>query len=110
MGTDIESFTWVPFVGDQQYNASAFNTYVLDITRTEIQLVGLYAVTPSVFETTRPDFLTVYHQESGLPLGEQLYTASGSQGMGIGTYLAERALAGPNSDYDYRGKIMTYYH
>lgn len=50
--------------------------------------VAIYAVQPSVFEVSTDDFLNLFSEESGLPLGEQLYTASGSQGAGISTYIA----------------------
>ena len=40
--------------------------------------VGMYAVQPSIFDTANDDFLTVFHEDSGLSLGEQLYTAAGS--------------------------------
>jgi hypothetical protein len=56
--------------------------------------VGLYGVLPGMFESTVPDFLNVDREQSvtltGLPLGEQLYTARGSQGLALGSYIARQ--------------------
>jgi hypothetical protein len=48
--------------------------------------IGFYAVQPNAFDVARKDYLSVYESDSGLPFAEQLYTARGSQSVGLGTY------------------------
>jgi hypothetical protein len=79
LSNKIDSFTWIPFVGDKNFGKSPVtSTMITDLTQLIQYPVGFYAVQPNVFEVSKPDFLSVYSQESGLPLGEQLYTAKGS--------------------------------
>lgn len=40
--------------------------------------MGVYAVTPFIFDTTGNEFIDIYYDDSGLKLGEQLYTAKGT--------------------------------
>lgn len=53
--------------------------------------VGVYGTQPNAFEVARTDFLTVFERNSGLSIGEALYTPAGSQGVAISTYVAEQA-------------------
>jgi hypothetical protein len=47
-------------------------------------------VQPSIFDAALEDFLvTKWTTGSALSLGEQLYTARGSQSVGIGHYITE---------------------
>lgn len=49
--------------------------------------VGFYGVQPSIFDATVPEFLRLsFKSDSTLSIGEQLYTAKGSQGVGTGQY------------------------
>jgi len=47
--------------------------------------VGVYASQPQIFDSLLEDFLIEYWvSDSALSLGEQLYTARGSQSAGVG--------------------------
>ena len=84
---------------------------ITDLTQLIQYQVGFYAVQPNVFEVSKPDFLSVYSQESGLPLGEQLYTAKGSQSIGIGTYQSWQFQIDPDSKGSFANKsalLITY--
>ena len=49
-----------------------------DFAKLKSFTMGTYGVTPYVFETTGDDFIEIYYVDSGLTLGEILYTARGS--------------------------------
>ncbi|CDW77763.1 family protein [Stylonychia lemnae] len=51
----------------------------------------IYGVTPSIYDATISDFLVkgTYNESTGLPFGEQLYTARGSQGIGMSSVIAD---------------------
>lgn len=51
---------------------------MMDYARMYKHNLGMYAVTPFIFETTGDTFMDLYYEDSGLMLGEQLYTARGS--------------------------------
>jgi len=82
----ISSFSWVTadivnFEGNQ-----VKDVYLSDFSRLNKKYTGTYGVTPNVFSSTINTFLDVNYENgtTGLSLGEQLYTARGSQGVGIG--------------------------
>lgn len=52
----------------------------------------IFGVQPSIFESTVEGIAEIIQQkESGLTLGEQLYTPAGSQSIGLGQYSATLA-------------------
>lgn len=68
---------------------------VSDQARINMIEVGVYGVMPGMFESTIKDFLEVDLEQSkrtltGSDLTEQLYSARGSQGFAIGSYLARQ--------------------
>jgi hypothetical protein len=62
-----------------------------------------YGVTPFIFDVSGDHWLTVYYNgNTGLKLGELLYTPRGSQGGITSTYIATRCQVDPtNSKYNY---------
>ena len=70
----------------------------------------VFGVSPTQFEATRSDFLEVRHQDSGLPLGEQVYTARGSQSGSLGTYVANQLQVDPESGNSFDQNTMLFYH
>ena len=67
-GDKIGGFTWITFVGDKHSDVS-YPT-VMDMSRLYQNEVGIYGVMPNVFDIGDNSFMTVFHQESGLKLGE----------------------------------------
>jgi hypothetical protein len=75
----IDSFTYVTFVSDRiSKKYSPRSPYIGDSTRLLQYDIGIYGVLPDIFDTGANEFLSVSSQESGLPLGEQLYSARGT--------------------------------
>lgn len=70
--------------------------------------VGVYGALPNAFDVARKDFLTVYNSQSGLTIGEALYTPAGSQALAIGTYVAEQTLVTPSSGYPWYNQTVVY--
>lgn len=71
-----------------------------DKAKIEKLSVNVYGVQPNIFEATLPEFSKPhYTTDSGLPLGEQLYTARGSQSAGVGAYVADKLNVDP-ADYE----------
>lgn len=66
----------------------------------------VYGVMPGVFEAMISDFVMVGSENTttALSLGEQLYTARGSQGVGIGTIIAKQARA-ENPEENWRNQV-----
>lgn len=56
-----------------------------DLSRTGSQIVRVYGVGPRIFESSHNQVISIEQQNrtTGLGLGEQLYTARGSQSAGI---------------------------
>jgi hypothetical protein len=64
-------------------------TQVTDKAQINDDNVSVYAVQPHVFESLLEMYTMPYWQsKSTLSFGEQLYTAKGSQSVGIGHHLA----------------------
>ena len=74
--SQIEEFTWIPMVIDKF--STTKHTLIMDLSRMTSYQTGFYAIQPNAFKTASSEFLDVHHQDSGLSIGEQLYTARGS--------------------------------
>ena len=89
----VESFSYVTFQLARKEGAQVNSLQVSDQARINMIDVGVYGVMPGLFKTTIDDFLEVDYEQSkrtltGLDLTEQLFSARGSQGLAIGSYLA----------------------
>lgn len=72
---------------------------VTDKARINKKDTNIYGVQPGIFDATIPEFNKPHYvSDSALTLGEQLYTAKGSQSAGVGAYIADVVNVDP-SDY-----------
>ena len=70
-----------------------------NVARTYEKEIKVYGVMPSMFDATEEEYTVMSTQDqhpSNLSLGEQLYSARGSQGVGTGMYIASRCSASPS--------------
>ena len=68
-------------------------TRLSDYSRNMNQIVGVYGVQPSLFQSAHSELMEMdkWNRTSGLNIVEQLYTARGSQSMGIGALITNQA-------------------
>jgi hypothetical protein len=70
--------------------------YAGDYARLNVQEIEVFGIQPSVFNASLDDFNVPYWtSKSKLSLSEQLYTAKGSQSIGIGQFIAESTSTDP---------------
>lgn len=98
--TDIISqFSYIP-PDAKNINEAQINKFSsTDKAKIEKISTNVYGVQPNIFEATLPDFIKPHYTTgSALSLGDQLYTARGSQSAGMGAYVAEKLNVDP-ADY-----------
>lgn len=58
--------------------------------------ISIDAAQPDLYQSLVPDFFDIsWKSRSALSLSEQLYTAKGSQSVGVGQYVAETTSTDP---------------
>jgi hypothetical protein len=85
---NIESFNYVT---KPSHKIKSFGGIrATDPSRMNPQDIFLYGVMPGVFHTTTMNYVEIEHEHSSLAIGEQLYSAAGSQGVVVGTYVSDQ--------------------
>ncbi len=86
----VKDYSVASFPPTRMDNNEVSGTTMSDDSRIATITIGLYAVSPHVFRPLLSDFLRVHSRtDSALSLGEQLYTARGSQSFGTGYFPIE---------------------
>eukprot|EP00347_Sterkiella_histriomuscorum_P021563 403333540 len=105
----IESFNWISedMTDSRQDSGSSLNQLASN-SRFDVFNVRAIGVTPQIFDVTGNHWLTKYWEgDSGLKLGEQLYTPRGSQGGITSAYVAERSQTDPSTG-DYKTNMYLF--
>jgi hypothetical protein len=93
----IKSFSWVTSDLARQDQLDLTSIMAGDYARLQQVEIGMYAASPDIFSATLADFLQMnYRGNSGLSYGEQLYTARGSQGGAVGSFVTQSSLISPS--------------
>jgi hypothetical protein len=93
----IENFAYVTFDMKKVPENNIFKQQSSDNARINGFSIDIYGVQPSMFNSTLDDFLKVSWQgKSALSLGEQFYTAKGSQSVAVGEFIGEYTNTNPN--------------
>ena len=99
----IQAYSFITFDAVRKNNIGISSIQMSDRARLKKLPAGVYGVLPNVFDAMLSEFLVMgsNNQTSGLGLVEQLYTARGSQGLGVGTSVAESArVQDPMNNYN----------
>lgn len=85
---EVEDFAWTAQMINSVKRGQFKETWVTDYGRQVYSYLTTFAFSPNYFNVANQDFLDEYavNETSGLLLSEQLYTARGSQGIGIGAF------------------------
>ena len=84
-GDKIETFSYIVPALNQDPTNLWFETKVSDTARINSFRAGVDAAQPSIMESLNEDFIDLtWRSQSALSLGEQLYSARGSQSAGFG--------------------------
>jgi hypothetical protein len=79
-------------------NSNITQVDAADFAKIKTNTVGVYGVQPSIYDALLDDFLKMnYQSDSALSLGEQLYTAKGSQSFASGSKLLEDVNVDPSN-------------
>ena len=93
----VDSFAYVTFDITAMPNSQYTSIKVSDRARITELTAGVLGVTPFLYDAALTEFLkkNYYDKSTGLNLAEQLYTARGTQGAGVGTYVASSTSTNP---------------
>jgi len=85
LGDDITSFTWVTHPIHKIESLNLTHSTIQEPTQKKYKEINLRGVQPNVFEPMELKFREVEFENTTtwLSYGEQLYTARGSQGVGL---------------------------
>ena len=96
----IHSFAYItPEIKNVMKYSKTTTIKATNVARTYEKEIKVYGVMPSMFDATEEEYTVMSTQDqhpSNLSLGEQLYSARGSQGVGTGMYIASRCSASPS--------------
>src|SRR5206468_2926096 len=83
--SELSAFTYLTFDLSALGSSASTATVLSDRSRLSENEVAVYGVLPSCFDATLDQFLTIGNQNksTGLNIAEQLFTARGSQGVGV---------------------------
>ena len=77
----LEDFSFITFEIIREDQASIQKALATDLARSKNYQMGVFGIQPRLFETTATSLIDVYLQNLELPIGEQLYTPRGKQGL-----------------------------
>ena len=106
----IDSFSYITQeVVKTRQNTGVNVSEIASMNRFDKFQVFAVGVTPQVFDVTKDQqFMSVYYDNSGLKIGEQLYTARGSQGGVMSSYMVKKTETDPNYPDSIFGKLFLF--
>lgn len=107
----VDKHLWVSFEAQRDEESNVATAFFYDRAKTQEQKVKVVGVTPELYEVTGYDYVDKYWQSNGMPEGELLYTAGGSQGVAMSTFTAKSLGVDPLSrwaDEESKTFVMQY--
>eukprot|EP01022_Parablepharisma_sp_SALTPOND_P016897 TRINITY_DN258_c0_g1_i1.p1 TRINITY_DN258_c0_g1~~TRINITY_DN258_c0_g1_i1.p1 ORF type:complete len:1046 (-),score=35.87 TRINITY_DN258_c0_g1_i1:10813-13857(-) len=86
----VEGYSWIAEGMTQYQQLRLKDNWIMDYGRLYKYKIQLNAVPPNFFDVSNQKFISVFqsNETTSLSLSEQLYTPRGSQGIGVGSFLA----------------------
>ncbi|CDW87905.1 family protein [Stylonychia lemnae] len=88
----IKAFSWIPREINRVKDLKLMTTRIVDHSRRNQFKIGLYGVTPSLFDSCHDELLEYdfRNENTSLSIVEQLYTPRGTQSAGMGAILPKK--------------------